>query len=137
MARGHILPRLSDPDSLWTVILSPTIWAGHFLAVYLWAAILCQKAPDAGVAGLPATRIGIAVLTLLALGLIGWAGRVAWTRWRGEEPDDAISPFEPHDDDTVASRRRFSAYAAVLLAGLSAVGVIYQSLPALFFDSCL
>jgi hypothetical protein len=137
MARDRTLPRLSDPDSLWTVIISPTIWAAHFLAVYIWAAILCQKAPGAALFGLAATRIGIGVLTLVALALIGWAGRVAWTRWRGEEPDDAISPFEPHDDDTVTARRRFSAYAATLLAGLSAVGVIYQAMPALFLDSCL
>ena len=136
MARDHMLPRLSDPDSLWTVIISPTVWAGHFLAVYLWPAILCQKAPEATFAGLATTRAGIGALTLVALALIGWAGRVAWTRWRGQEPDDAISPFEPHDDDTVAARRRFSAYAAVLLAGLSGVGVVYQALPAVFFSSC-
>jgi hypothetical protein len=137
MARDQFLPRLSDPDSLWTVVISPTVWAGHFLAVYLWAAILCQKAPDLAIGGLPATRVGIGVLTLVALALIAWAGRVAWTRWRGEEPDDDVSPFEPHDDDTVAARRRFSAYAALLLAGLSGVGVIFQAMPALFFASCL
>ena len=29
--------------SLWTLIVPPTVWAGHFLFSYLWAALNCAK----------------------------------------------------------------------------------------------
>ncbi len=71
--------------------------------------------------------------TLLAVVLIAFAGTVAWRRWR-TRPQPLLSP---HDDDTVGSRRRFMAFSSVLLAGLSAVAVLYQTLPVLMIARCV
>ena len=61
---------LVRPDpSLWTLITAPMVWAGHFLACYLVAAVFCAKATT-GVADLTTVRLGIGAATLVALLLI-------------------------------------------------------------------
>jgi hypothetical protein len=42
----------------------------------------------------------------------------------------------PHDADTIQDRRRFLAYATLLLSGLSFVATLFVALPAVFFASC-
>lgn len=129
---------LTDRDSLWTLILAPTVWALHFLFIYIFAAVLCAKAPDGAdvLLGLDAVRLGVLVATLVALAAIAAAGTLSWRRWRHGATADQTHPFAVHDADTVESRRRFMAYSAVLLAGLSIVAVIYQALPALLIATC-
>lgn len=112
--------------SLWILIISPTIWAAHFLVSYITVAIWCEK-----VAGsLAPARLAIAALTVLALagiGYVGWKG-YRMHRFRGVSP--------PHDHDTPASRHRFLGFATLLLSGLSAVAVIYAGIVALFIQRC-
>ena len=61
------MPTNDGPDtSLVEMIVSPTIWAVHFLLCYIVAAVHCAKM------GLPAADLGpvrvwVAVVTLLAL----------------------------------------------------------------------
>ena len=112
--------------TLWTLIVPPAIWAGHFLMAYLWAAISCAKA------GTFATFPTLFVIgTLVALGLISLSGWVAWKQTR--RPGDSA----PHQDSTDIDRLRFLAKSTLLLAGLSFVGVLFTALPVVFLRNCL
>ena len=107
---------------------SPTIWAAHFLASYLTAAVWCAKAGR--LAGLGGVRWAIAAFTLAALGGIAFVGL------RGLRRHRYGSATVPHDVDTPEDRHRFLGFATVLLSALSVVAVIYVALPALFFGAC-
>ena len=122
--RRHWSERLKV--TLWTLIVPPTIWAGHFLFSYLWAAISCAKA------GAFATFPTLFVVgTFLALILIALSGWIAWNQGRipGASP--------PHEDSTDIDRLRVLAKSTLLLACLSFVGVLFTSLPVIFLRDCL
>ena len=116
-------------QSLWMLTLSPTIWAVHFLASYITAAIWCAKvAGREGALGPARAAIGAyTVVALAGLGIVGWLG------YRRHKLGTA-SP--PHDFDTPEDRHRFLGYATVLLSALSAVATIYAALAAVFMGSC-
>ncbi|SFP75601.1 hypothetical protein [Sphingomonas rubra] len=111
--------------SLWTLIVPPTVWAGHFLFSYLWAALNCAKAgrfatfPTLYVAG-----------TVLALLLIAAAGAIATVQ--ANTPGDP----PPHEQSTDLDRLRFLAVATQLLAVLSAIGVVFTATPVAFLTDC-
>lgn len=109
--------------SLFRIALAPTVWAFHFLFCYAGAAVWCAKvgSPE----GVSFLRLSIAALTMLALLAITWQG---WHSYRQWAPRD-------HDDHPEGSHR-FLGHAALLLAIISFVGVIYGALPALFIESC-
>lgn len=114
-------------QSLWRLTISPLIWAGHFLACYLTAAIWCAKFDG----GLMPVRSAIAVYTILALTGIGITG------WRGYKRHDFGAATVPHDFDTPEDRHRFLGFATLLLSGLSFVAVIYAGMVAFYFRSCI
>lgn len=116
-------------ETLWPLLGPPTVWALHFAAAYVWAAVACAKAvPNDSV--YLAARWGIGALTVVALAMIAYAGYRAWQIW-------GFGRFDPpHDADTETDRRRFLGFATLLLAGLSAVSVIFVGLPALFITEC-
>lgn len=119
----------SPRNSLIVLSLGPTIWAAHFLASYVVAAIWCEKA-GAG-AELAPVQLLVLVFTAAALLGIGWLGIAAWRHWgylEGEGP--------PHDADTDEERGRFLGFATLLLCGLSFVAVIYVALPVVFIPDC-
>ena len=116
-------------ESLWWLALAPSIWAVHFLACYLTAAIWCAKAADPG-APITAVRIAIAVYTVVAL--VG----IAITFRHGHSRHATGTAAVPHDFDTPQDRHRFLGFATLLLAGLSAVAVLYSALVAVWFGSC-
>jgi hypothetical protein len=107
---------------------SPTIWAAHFLASYLTAAIWCAKAGR--LAGLDGVRWAIATFTVAALAGIVVVGL------RGLRRHRLGSATVPHDFDTPEDRHRFLGFATVLLSALSVVAVVYVALPAVFFGAC-
>lgn len=112
--------------TLWTLIVPPAIWAGHFLFSYLWAAVSCAKA------GRFATFPTLFVVgTVLALALILFSGWIAW-RQAGMPGGSA-----PHEDGTEIDRLRFLAKSTLLLAGLSFVAVLFTALPVVFLRNCL
>jgi hypothetical protein len=119
----HLLPR--EIESLWTLFTAPAIWAGHFLVCYVAAAVACARGVD-----LALVRLGIAGVTVLALGGIVVAGLLAWRQWGFGTGDP------PHDEGTRRSRLLFQGFATLLLCGLSFVAVVYQALPALFIVDC-
>lgn len=111
--------------TLWTLIVPPTVWAGHFLFSYLWAAVSCAKAGF--FAEFPTLFVAGTVLALVAIALSGWiAHRQAGTP--GDEP--------PHEQGTDIDRLRFLAKSTLLLAGLSFVGVLFTALPVVFIGDC-
>lgn len=116
-------------QSLWMLTISPSIWAFHFLASYITAAIWCEKL--AGRNGpLGSVRLMIAAYTVAALigiGLNGWAG---WKRHQFG------SSTLPHDYDSPEDRHRFLGFATFLLAMLSVVATIFVASVALFFGDC-
>ena len=124
----RILPR--EIESLWTLFTAPVVWALHFLACYVGAAVFCAKQEMLDL-DFSAVRVGIGLVTLLALALITLSGWLAWRQW-GFGADDP-----PHDDPSDHSRRLFQGFATLLLSGLSFVAVIYVALPALFLTECI
>ena len=131
MADQRTLPDAGVPgESLWAMIVAPTIWALHFLACYILAAIFCAKA-GAPSADLATVRWWIAGLTVVALAAIAACGIQAFRLGHFMEGKTA-----PHDADTIHDRRHFLAYATLLLSGLSFVATVFVALPAVFFASC-
>jgi hypothetical protein len=115
-------------STLWALILSPTIWAGHFLFCYIYAAIYCAKAGAA--APLGSVRAAVGVVTAAALAAVLVAGYVAWAKSRipGDPP--------PHDESTDEDRVRFLAVSTLLLSALSFVAIVFTAVPALMFEDC-
>ena len=60
--------------TLWTLIVPPSVWAGHFLFSYLWASISCAKVGK--FATFPTLFVIGTVAALMLISLSGWiAGR--------------------------------------------------------------
>lgn len=118
-----------EHESLWLLILSPVLWAVHFLLCYLTAAIWCAKlaGPDGS---LGSVRVAITVYTVLALLGIGIIG---WQAFRRHTFGNTTAP---HDFDSPAGRHGFLGFATFLLSALSAVATLYAALAAVFIRSC-
>jgi len=116
-------------QSLFRLTASPAIWAGHFLASYLTAAIWCAKfaEPDGSLFGVRVAIAGYTVLALVPICAIGWDG------FRRHQLG---STTVPHDFDTPEDRHRFLGFATLLLSGLSAVATVYVALTVIFIGDC-
>ena len=116
-------------ETLWTLFTAPVVWALHFLACYVGAAIYCAKQGAIGF-GFDFLRLGIAAATAAALAMIVLSAFLAWRQW-------GFGAYEPpHDDPTPHDRRRFQGFATLLLSGLSFIAVIYTAMPALMISGC-
>lgn len=124
----RLVPR--EVELLWTLFTSPVVWALHFLACYVGAAVFCEK-PDLLGGSFDHLRWAIALVTVLSLAMIVVAAVLAWRQWGFGTGDP------PHDDPTRRDRLLFQGYATFLLSGLSFVAVIFTALPALFITDCL
>ena len=124
----RLLPK--EVESPWTLFTGPVVWALHFLACYIGAAIFCEK-PDLFGTDFDNLRIAIVVLTVLSLGMIVLSALLAWREWGFGTGDP------PHDEPTRQDRLMFQGYATLLLSGLSFIAVIYTALPVLFVTDCL
>jgi hypothetical protein len=114
---------------LWIIPGPLVIWSVHFLASYITAAIWCGKVMDR-LGPLSSARIAIGVYTALALGGIGMMAAMA-------QRAHALGAGEPpHDADSPEDRHRFIGFAALLIAGLSAVAVVYTAMAATFIRTC-
>ena len=116
------------PPSLWALAVAPGTWAAHFLFCYAVASIHCAKAGR--LAGLAAIRGEIGAATVVALAIVAIAAFVAWSQSRiaGDAP--------PHRHSTDEDRTRFLAVAKLLLAGLSAIAIVFTALPAFVIGDC-
>lgn len=125
MARAH-----ETGTGLWRMLAPPTIWAAHFLAVYVGAAVYCAKAGRDVAAG-PIAIIVVAA-TIVALVAIGLVVVSTARRWGVSLIDGDLRYDRPHAEE----RHRFLSHMTLMLSGLSAVAVIYVALPALFMEAC-
>lgn len=116
-------------ESLWTLFTAPVVWAVHFLASYLSAAVFCAKQEHLAF-GFDMLRLGIGAITVAALAMIVLSAWLAWRQWGFGAHDP------PHDDPTGRDRRLFQGFATLLLSGLSFVAVIYVAMPLLFVTEC-
>ena len=117
-----------EKESLWFLVVSPTIWAAHFLLCYITAAIWCAKrGADASLSGV---RAAIAIYTMLAI--IG----IVLNGWSGYRRHRFGNARLPHDFDSPEDRHRFLGFATLLLALLSGVAVLYAALVIFFFWNC-
>jgi hypothetical protein len=116
-------------ESLWHLVVSPLIWAAHFMASYVTAAVWCAKFATPSASLLP-VRAAIAVYTVVALAGIAWNGWAGWRRHR------IGSESLPHDFDTPESRHGFLGFATGLLAGLSAIATLFAASVIIFFEDC-
>jgi len=122
--------RLLEEGSLWIMIAAPCVWAIHFLLAYWSAAVWCAKIPQR-TEQILAVRIGVGVLTVVALAVVAWLARRAVRNYRAR--------FVIHDDPTEpseAERTRFLGHATLLLCALSAAAIVFDAMPVLVFDSC-
>jgi hypothetical protein len=71
------------------------------------------------------------VYTLLAIVGLGLLAQRGWRRHRAHRGTPSA-----HARDTAEGRHRFLGFALLLLAGLSAVAVLYAALAALLIESC-
>ena len=122
-------PRPGDRYSLWLLTIAPTIWALHLLLCYITAAVWCAKFVAQGGA-LGGVRTAIAVYTIVALAGIAAIG------FEGFRRHGYGTEATTHDLDSIEDRQRFVGFATLLLAGLSALGVLYAALAATYFETC-
>jgi hypothetical protein len=114
-------------QSLWRLVVPPTIWAAHFIASYATVSIWCSKVAVSG-SSFGQLRLVIIVYSVLALagiGITGWIGYSECSR-------GAAAPSQ----DTPESRYRFLGYATLLLAVLSGIATAFAALAIFFFRSC-
>lgn len=112
------------------VIAAPVVWALHFLFCYVYAAVYCEKMGRSAALGQP--TIAVVVATMVALALIGWS---TLTLWRVRERSLTDSDFE-FEHNTPEERHRFLSHVALMLCVLSAVAVLYVTIPMLYLDTC-
>ena len=121
-------PTHESRQSLWVILVSPVIWAAHFMLSYVTAAIWCAKhSPETSL--LP-VRVAIAIYTALAM-----AG-IARNAWGGYRRHKFGNGKLPHDVDSPEDRHRFLGFATLLLALLSGVATLYAALVIVFFWNC-
>lgn len=113
--------------SLWHMIAAPIVWALHFCVVYAWTASVCAHTDDASEA-----RVGVAVITVIALTLIVFFGWRAWKQWNFMTRQKYV-----HDQPTTEHRKEFLGHAGWLLSIVSVIGVAFVAAPAFYIGSCL
>ena len=112
--------------SLFRITLGPLIWALHFVACYGLIAVTCAKGWDYGT-----VRLGLILFSVAALGGIGWVSLAAWRQWNVAETGDFVNRGGRAED-----RHHFLGHAAFLLTIISAIGVVFVSLPLILIGGC-
>jgi hypothetical protein len=114
---------------LWMLATGPAVWAAHFFLSYITSAVWCAKFAGRDESLGPMHWV-IGWYTAIALAAIVWIGISGYRRHgRGFATDE-------HHLDTADDRRRFLGFAALLLAGLSAVATIYAAVSVAFVHQC-
>ena len=129
-AHNEVERETGHGTDLWRVIAAPIIWALHFLFCYVYAAIYCEKAGRD--ASLDHPTLVVIIATLVALAGIGLSTRHIW-RVRARSLTDNDFEFE---HNTPEERHRFLSHVALMLCVLSAVAVLYVTIPMLYVSPC-
>ena len=132
-------PHVPDRHTLWLLTIGPTIWAAHLLLSYITAAVWCAKFVPAGgpLGGVQTAILCYTGAALIGLAVIGWEGLRRHRHGTAFAKATAVkTEATTHDLDTRDDRHRFLGFATLLLAGLSAIGVLYAAFAAQYFDTC-
>lgn len=129
-AHNEVERETGHGTDLWRVIAAPVIWALHFLFCYVYAAVYCEKAGRT--ASLDHPTLVVIVATLVALAGIGLSTNHIW-RVRARSLTDNDFEFE---HNTPEERHRFLSHVALMLCVLSAVAVLYVTIPMLYLSTC-
>lgn len=114
---------------LWMIAAAPTVWAAHFAVSYITAAVWCAKFAGRG-GELGPVHSAIAWYTVVAMSGIVLIAVSGYRRHgHGFQTDE-------HAEDRADDRHRFLGFAALLLAGLSAVATIYVAVSVTFVERC-
>lgn len=99
------------------------IWAAHFGAVYIYAALVCARGdPTAELLGVPIIRLNIALLTLVAIAALAYVLRQTLRgRWRAEA-ERADLPF--------------IAWLSAASALYGLLAVLWTAVPTLWVAAC-
>lgn len=99
------------------------IWAAHFAAVYVYAALVCARGdPTAQWMGASAARLNIGLITLVAVALLGYA---LWQSLRGTWRADVQRAAQP-----------FLAWLGAAIALFGLLAVLWTALPAIWVALC-
>ncbi|GGG84905.1 hypothetical protein GCM10011415_38820 [Salipiger pallidus] len=120
-------PRLIGQGSIWIMAAAPTIWAVHFVASYVLAAVWCAKIG----ASLVTPAWIIAAMGLVCAALIVWLGVIAVRRYGG-----VFVIFEEITESSERGRDRFIGHVSLLLCILSVVAIGFTVIPGLILGSC-
>src|SRR5690606_32089682 len=122
-------PVAEKHQSLWLLVVPPSLWALHFMLCYITAAIWCEKmaGPEKGLGPVRPAIWGYTIVAVAAIGITAWIGYKRHSFGNGTLP---------HDDDTPEDRHRFLGFATFLLSCLSLVGTIFEALVLAFFWNC-
>ena len=132
-----MVARAFERDSLFSLIAGPLVWTAHFLTLYIFTAIACAHGFfDREILGVRVVPVVGGAVTLLAVALILDALVLSYRRWQGKPWDGGPEVLPPHDRNDVVSRRRFMAYAGLLLSGIALIATIWETLPIVFFATC-
>ncbi|QDV42384.1 hypothetical protein Enr13x_22290 [Stieleria neptunia] len=116
-------------SAIWWIVAAPSVWAAHFLASYLTAAIFCAKFADSDRS---AGEVQMAVMAYTVLAMVILAG-VGWVGYRRHQSGHDGGP---HDGDTRADQRRLVGLSTFLLSCLSAVATVFTALVLYFVGTC-
>ncbi|MBF9034314.1 hypothetical protein HKCCE2091_08690 [Rhodobacterales bacterium HKCCE2091] len=114
-----------EAASLWRITFAPVVWAGHFVLCYGIVSLACIR----GLMPIAATRAGLVAISVAALVAIGWLGWRSFRQW-DTAPDRAANVGETE------GRHAFLGHAAFLLSIISAIGVVFVTLPLLLIGDC-
>ncbi|WP_081613853.1 transmembrane prediction [Rhodopirellula sallentina] len=115
-------------ERVWWIAIAPSLWAIHFLACYLSAAIWCEKfSSERGnttLHGLVALYSLIAIVGILC---------VAWVSYQTLRRGNHAVPY---NFDDPAERTHFLSFTAFLLSVLSAIATIFTILAFVLVGGC-
>lgn len=114
-------------EPLWVPVVAPAIWSVHFMLCYTMAALWCGRFSSTPSFGL---RTPIAIVTVVSLAAIAVFFHHGFKRHRY-----ALSN-RSHDDDTPEDRDHFVAFTTMLLAGLSLVAVVFETVAIAVVQRC-
>lgn len=114
-------------DHLASMVAGPIIWSVHFVVCYVLVSLACALGwPEARVLGMNPAQFGIALASLVALGLLAYTAALNVEKYR-RAPTDASGNYDIS---------AFIALNSVLLCALSAVALVWVAFPTLMLPTC-
>ena len=105
------------------------VWAAHLVVIYSLQGLACAEGVNRGRhAGLEPLTWWALALAVAAFAILAWLGLRALRGWRAAHADRSAP--------ALAARRRFGAAVTGALCVLSAVAVLFTTIPVLLLPGC-